>query len=360
MTTILYVTRAKLSLSRASTYNIIKTAESLQRDGCSVKLFSAAPEDKSKDHIAGDKNTDLSFDLDIAPKKRMILWYVVRNRKMFDVLYFRDPFLFPSACLAKYVLRKKVIFEIHGNYEWRRVFFVWKCAVWASDALVFITSALQAAYASKKPSIVVHSNGVDVGAYTGDSKELRTKLQLPQDKKIVMYVGSFLWYSMDVLVDLAVALDQGACLIIVGAKEEEIRTLQQKAHAKNISDRMMYVSRVKPNQVAEYLCSADILVNPLVITYPGSISSKLYEYMAAGKPIVSTAGGANLEILRNNENAMIVELSGKAFAVAIKRLIDDAAMRDSLSVAARDDARKYTWEERAKRIHRLIDASIRT
>ena len=106
--------------------------------------------------------------------------------------------------------------------------------------------------------------------------------------------------------------------------------------------------------------SADVLlVPPGSIAYEGSIASKLYEYIASGVPIVSHTHGANRELLRDGENALVVATTNpKDFASAVERIKNDTVLARSLASRALEDAKRYTWEGRAVIIERLLKAVL--
>jgi len=64
--------------------------------------------------------------------------------------------------------------------------------------------------------------------------------------------------------------------------------------------------------------------------------TKLYEYMAAGRPIVASRLGQIAEVLEDQVTALLVEPDNpQALAEAIVRLVDDAPLRTRLGCAAR-------------------------
>jgi glycosyltransferase involved in cell wall biosynthesis len=75
---------------------------------------------------------------------------------------------------------------------------------------------------------------------------------------------------------------------------------------------------------------------------------KLFEYMAAGVPIVASDLPSVHEALRHGENAWLVEPGDKqALAKGITHVLRDAALKTKLAVAARHSANNYTWQGRA-------------
>ena len=163
---------------------------------------------------------------------------------------------------------------------------------------------------------------------------------------------------MDILIDMMRFLPQNMVLIIAGAKEEEQPALRARARERGVADRVFIHGRVLHHDVASYLCAADILVNPLAITYPGSISAKLYEYLAAGKPIVSSRGGANAEIITHEKNGLLAPLTARDFANAVLRIQHDPPFALTLATHARQDAAQYTWKARADVIASFLHGII--
>jgi len=65
----------------------------------------------------------------------------------------------------------------------------------------------------------------------------------------------------------------------------------------------------------------------------------IIEAMGSGLPIIATAVGGTPELIRDGENGLLVpNEDDNALAVALQRLIDDAALRDRLAAQARADA----------------------
>jgi glycosyltransferase involved in cell wall biosynthesis len=89
-----------------------------------------------------------------------------------------------------------------------------------------------------------------------------------------------------------------------------------------------------PNLVNEFTRSLDPL--------------KLYEYLAAGKPVVATPTGATAELAE----FVALAATGHDLVVAADRALRDDAPR--LREARREAVRAATWDERAERIERLL------
>ena len=78
---------------------------------------------------------------------------------------------------------------------------------------------------------------------------------------------------------------------------------------------------------------------------------KLFEYMAAGKPIVATGVPSVLEILRPGENSVVTPPDNEGeFIRALGLVLADSELCARISEGARSDAVGYTWEKRVEKI----------
>jgi glycosyltransferase involved in cell wall biosynthesis len=69
-------------------------------------------------------------------------------------------------------------------------------------------------------------------------------------------------------------------------------------------------------------------------------SQSLLEAMALGKPVIASAAGGNLDLVRHETNGLLVPpLDPAAWAAAISRLLGDASLAARLGDAARETAR---------------------
>ena len=119
---------------------------------------------------------------------------------------------------------------------------------------------------------------------------------------------------------------------------------------------------VAQREVSAYLLASDVLVMPYSSgvtirdgTEAGEFTSplKLFEYMAAGKPIVATGVPSVLEILVAGENSVVTSPDdAEEFFEALGLVLGDSELCARISQRARSDATEYTWE---KRVEKIID-----
>jgi glycosyltransferase involved in cell wall biosynthesis len=105
-----------------------------------------------------------------------------------------------------------------------------------------------------------------------------------------------------------------------------------------------------------YLAACDILVSPHGRQADGGeffgSPTKLYEYMAMGRPIVASAVGQIAEVLEDGRSALLVPPDDPdALCCAINRLIDCPDLRKRLADEVRLDAeQRHTWLQNARRV----------
>ena len=232
--------------------------------------------------------------------------------------------------------------------------------VWRQAAAVVTTTAgiretFQAAYGPRETTAVI-SNGCDLApdrAFSGPSAERPAR---------VVYAGQlYVWKGVDVLVD-AVARVPDVRLVILGGLEGErdLSRIRQLVEARDLGARVEMAGTVPQARVAEELRRAAVVVVPFLrsaMTERHTSPIKLFEAMAAGRPIVCSDLPSSREIVRDGEHALLVPPGdAEALAAAIKRLAEDPALAERLARAAFDEAPRYSWERRAARLSELFEA----
>src|SRR5205814_2323286 len=121
-----------------------------------------------------------------------------------------------------------------------------------------------------------------------------------------------------------------ARVLIVGDGDREA-ALREQAAGLGIADRVIFTGH--RTDVRELLGALDVFC--ISSTYEGTPLS-LFEAMAAGKAIVSTAVDGCREVLEDGVTALLVPpRDPTALAAALGRVVDDATLRRSLAGNAR-------------------------
>jgi len=109
------------------------------------------------------------------------------------------------------------------------------------------------------------------------------------------------------------------------------------------------------DDLAEVLQSA-VVVAPLRVG--GGTKVKMVEAMVAGRPIAATPVAVEGLPVRDGVEALVAETPA-ALATAVRRLLDDAELRQRLGTAARAAARDLVWSRVAARMDAVYDGLLR-
>jgi glycosyltransferase involved in cell wall biosynthesis len=189
-----------------------------------------------------------------------------------------------------------------------------------------------------------------------DGADVRSALPVAQGAATgpVTYLGNFHpWKGVEILVQSA-AHSPAMRVTLVGGEPDPRRRIEALARSLGVADRVRFVGPVPPPKRWGYLAEASVCVLPLTRSAFGtSFTSplKLFEYMAAARPIVASDLPALREVLRDGENALLVPPEDPAaLAAAIRRVQEDQTLARRLAAQAAHDVRAYSWEARGKRI----------
>jgi glycosyltransferase involved in cell wall biosynthesis len=116
-----------------------------------------------------------------------------------------------------------------------------------------------------------------------------------------------------------------------------------------------------PNiDLPRYLAAADVLLMPYARSILGSSGSadsaavaspmKMFEYMAAGRAILTSDLPVIREVLDESFAAFAPPEDAPAWTAALQSLLADPARRAVLASNARREVEKYTWLARAQKI----------
>jgi len=141
-------------------------------------------------------------------------------------------------------------------------------------------------------------------------------------------------------------------LLIVGDGPERER-ITRALDERGLLESTLFTGAVAPGEVPGFLASMDVAVAPyppLSTFYFSPL--KVYEYMAAGLPVVASRIGQLRTLIEPESNGLLVEPGdAKALAEALERLRNDPELRARLGQSARAMVlRTHTWDAVVQRI----------
>lgn len=217
-------------------------------------------------------------------------------------------------------------------------------------------------YALPEARVIAEPNGVDIEKFTLSTsvQTARTTLSLPQDARIVLYVGRFYqWKGLDILSPACAQLPPGVlCYVVGGTREEFMRV----TGVSTVPEHLLFMGERPVGEIPLWLRASNALL--LLGTNKNEDSSrytspmKLFEYMASGTPIVASATPAITDVVSTQE----VYLYEPDDALSLAHTIELALTAQDVGQRtehARAKAQTLTWAKRAERILSFIRANTK-
>ena len=273
-------------------------------------------------------------------------------RRRFDVYYTRSPFV---AVAFAFMFGFRAVLELHVppagpmRRALLRLCRLFGCRFVAiSDALRRRVAALLCV---EPDEIGVAHDGYDPALFSKlpDRAETRRRLGLADETFAICYLGSAATLGAAKGVRfIAEAFRRAALpdatLLLAGIEQGEDALAGPDIRC---------LGRIPHEKIAALLAACDCAVVsfPENADYARAMSPlKLFEYLAAGLPIIAP-DFPNLREVLDESCALLVPLTdAAALAAAMTRLRTDAALRSRLAAGAAERASAYTWDARAERL----------
>jgi glycosyltransferase involved in cell wall biosynthesis len=222
-------------------------------------------------------------------------------------------------------------------------------------AVVVAVSEPVAAYARTRfPGVNVTTipNGVDPGRFPPELLEARQAATRPFT---VGFVGTFkAHHGLDTLVDAFASLrraERDARLLLVG-EGPALSSVRGRLEELGLSGAARFTGAVPPDQVPSLLSEMDVGVAPYPTRRSYVSPLKVFEYLAAGLPVVASGADQIAELVGDGEAGLLVDPeSPAALAGALQELASQPERRAQLGRAGRDKVlASHTWDAVAARI----------
>jgi glycosyltransferase involved in cell wall biosynthesis len=180
-------------------------------------------------------------------------------------------------------------------------------------------------------------------------KEMRGKLAIPVDANVVVYMGSFFYFSglPEVLKTFAEIANNNDRLVLIGGGEQD-HELRELSKSLGTESQMIFTGMVPYLDLPNYLGIADVAINPLnpSVVASTALPNKVLQYMASGLEVVSTN-------LKGLEQTFETSLPGLLF---VER--PDDLLATALKVGTDSAANSSVGEENKKAVAELFDKDL--
>lgn len=231
-----------------------------------------------------------------------------------------------------------------------------------SDAIL-ANSAEEAAqlerfYGADPSRIEIVPPGVDHAFFApGNRRGARSALGVDPDGPLLLFVGRIQpLKGLDVAIQALAHLPRAARLVVVGGPSGEEGSAHEH-HCHDLVRRLGLTDRVifRPPQphhlLSSYYRAADVCLVP---SRSESFGLVALEANACGTPVVAAAVGGLLTLVDDERTGLLVDSRDpRAYADAVRRIIDNPAFAEALGEQAARKARGFTWSTTAARLRRL-------
>lgn len=191
--------------------------------------------------------------------------------------------------------------------------------------------------------VVSIPNGYDQNRFHPmDARGCRAVLNLPQDRKIILYVGNLYGevkghkYLIDAVSKIVTERKNVLCVIVGAGK---LRTsLERQIRLLGLEDYIRLAGGKPYDEIPLWMNACDLFVLPSLRESFGVVQ---IEAMACGKPIVATKNGGSEEIVTSEEYGLLAEPANSE-DLAEKLLVALDREWDRGLILA--NAKQYTWE----------------
>ena len=371
---ILYIANIRLPTEKAHGIQIMKMCESFAHVGAEVELVIPDRYTPLTEDPFSYYGVERAFAITRLPTFDTVSWgragfwlqtlsFITRaaryaRRSSAKVIYSRDPALF---FFGRMLLGKTLVWEIHAKPAPRVVKKIQKSRV----RIVAISSGLRDMLIEAgvpRERIIVAHDAVDTDLFAGvsDRRTVRRELSLPEDKKLVAYVGKYKTMDESKGVEEIISAigavhahraDTG--LLLVGLNSDEFAEVEALVKNAGLDGAAHLVGHVVHKYVARYMRAADVLVMnyPNTEHYARFMSPlKLFEYMASGTPIITSDLPSIREALDDTTAYFFKADDAADFGRVLEEILTDSISASEKARATLEKVKEYTWQKRAEDI----------
>ncbi len=390
---LIYIANARLPTEKAHGYQIVKMCEAFSKLG--VKVLLLHPHRHQHDQRLRDKKVfeyyqvRPVFEIRTLPNpdalrverffpRRSFVWFfflhgllwgfyaaLKARKEAADLYYTRD------IAVAFWLTRLglSTVFEGHSMPKRAQGWLLRRMVGHPQLCLiVLLTSYLKESFAKlgfDQERLAVFPDAVDLSLFHDlpDKAECRRQLNLSGDLPIIGYIGRFQTMGkekgipelIEAMAHLPAINEKVPLLLCVGGPMSAVREYLERADSVGVPRQMLrFVDRVPHRDVPLWLTALDVAVMPFPETehYKYYMSPlKLFEYMAAGVPIVASDLPSIREILQHDKNAWLVPPGNpESLGRSIVALLKDRDRATRIAKTAREEVKQYTWRKRAQGI----------
>lgn len=347
-----------------------KECRSLARAGFEVTIVGPHPEDTTSEQV---KIKSVLKEKRRLARMTRTAWrvYTEARKQNADVYHFHDPELIPVAILLR-VAGKTVIYDVHEDFPKDMVATKSYLPKWSRQMVGWLVGRMESMACRQFSAVVTATPLIAERLRPENSRTIILFNYPPQElvalasesnwaarKKAVSYIGTFMMQRgigemMEAMLQLPASLN--ATLEIMGANfPEELRRHPGWA-------RVNYHGGLEPQSMFRVLqgVRAGLVIHHPVPTFVESIPVKMFEYMAAGLPLIASDFPLWRKMLQGIECTIFVNpLNSKQIAEAIEYVMTHD--REAEEMGRRGQAavhERFNWNTQAEKLIDLYSGLV--
>jgi len=192
---------------------------------------------------------------------------------------------------------------------------------------------------------VVLANGVDLSSMKADAKlceEFREKNNIPEGKKIILYVGRVGFEKrLNVLLDAVEKMESKDFVLVVVGSGPQMENYLQYASSLGLKG-VIFTGFVDKKTLPAAYASAHVFASA---SDSETFGLTFIEAMALGVPVIGVNRLGPKELIKDGKNGFLVEPGDSStMAKRLDQLLSDNALRKRMSASAREMAEKFSIE----------------
>jgi len=282
-------------------------------------------------------------------------WLLARMKRARLVVEVRD--LWPAIFVELGVLTSRSLIRLLERLE--------LAAYRTADQVVVVSDGFRQNLIDRGvPAAKVHTirNGVSLGRFRPDApgrEQARARLGAQPGECLVLYAGTHgISHALPRVADAAALVaDQPVRIAFVGGGAEK-PALQRRVAELGL-DNVTLAPAVPPDEVPALLAAADICLVPLrdVPLFATFIPSKMFEYLAAAKPVIGSVAGETAQLLREASAVVVPPEDSDRLGAAIRDLAADPARRADMGRRGRAYVERFfNRDELARQYRKILEA----
>ena len=200
--------------------------------------------------------------------------------------------------------------------------------------------------------------GIDVRQFNpkADGELIRKQYGLRKDDMVLFFMGWLYHFSglKETILQLAESKNHRLKLLIVG-EGDAYEELQQIRERYNLRDRVILTGKKPYQEIPSFIAASDICLLPACPTekiMQDIVPIKVYEYMAMGKPVISTKLPGVMKEFGESNGVIYVDRSEDVVTKAMELLQNNRL--EELGTKARSFAKRNSWDNVTDEFEKIL------